>query len=306
MPMFDGEVLKQTIAVANRYKIEPAALLTVVEVESAGRARENDNRTPRLLFERHVFYRELKKAGTTAALNRAVAQGLAHEGWRPGSQYKDQGTSAARLTLLQRARAINEECANRSCSWGVGQTMGFLAEDLKFANATHMCHFLVEGGVPAQVDCMAREIVRKGLVKDLNEHNWEAFARAYNGPGYKKNSYHAKMAAAYSHWKSARLRRVDDPEPVTVPNNITDDKPLAGETGKIVAGATAGATGVAATLWAFVDSSIQIQTIIVVVGLLVLAILTVVILARRRTIGVCREPLGNLSSLDGSKPDFSD
>ena len=61
MPMFEGDVLRQTIAVASKYKIEPAALLAVTEVESAGRSRECDNTTPRLLFERHVFYRELQR-----------------------------------------------------------------------------------------------------------------------------------------------------------------------------------------------------------------------------------------------------
>ncbi|MCL4713190.1 MAG: DUF3380 domain-containing protein [Pseudorhodoplanes sp.] len=199
MITFSDDVLKEVVAVAKDNGIETAALLAVVEIESAGRALEDDGKTPRLLFERHIFHRELRKRAPEK-LARAVEVGLAIPKWNRAVQYKDQGTSRGRLAVLARARAIETECANRSCSWGVGQTMGFLAEEMGFGSATEMVNSITGGGIPTQVAAMVREIKNKKLKDELNSHNWAGFARVYNGPGYAANQYDTKMAAAYSKW----------------------------------------------------------------------------------------------------------
>ena len=207
---FDDSLIDEVVKVALRHRIAPAALMAVVEVESAGRALEEDGRTPRLLFERHVFYRELARRKPDR-LQSAVAQGLAIPRWNRAVQYRDQGTSHGRLVVLNRARAIDEDCANRACSWGVGQTMGFLAEGQGFRNATAMVAAMVAGGVPAQVECMVREIKSRKLDSALNRHDWTAFARSYNGPGYAQNHYDVKMAAACGKWmKRLAGRKVVD------------------------------------------------------------------------------------------------
>src|SRR5262245_65100148 len=203
-------MIDEAVKVALRQKIAPAALMAVVEVESAGRALEEDGRTPRLLFERHVFHRELARR-QPGKLSAAIAQGLAIPKWNRALQYRDQGSSHGRLVVLARARAIDEDCANRACSWGVGQTMGFLAEGQGFRNATAMVAAMVAGGVPAQVECMVREIKSRKLDAALNRHDWAGFARSYNGPGYAQNHYDVKMAAAYGKWmKRLAGRKVVD------------------------------------------------------------------------------------------------
>lgn len=223
---FEKSVLDEVVSVARKNNIPPAALLAVVEIESDGRALEQDGKTPCLLFERHIFYRELKKLRPDR-LSLAISQGLAHEKWQRSTQYKDQGNSAARLVLINKARLVDPECANRSASWGVGQTMGFLAEELGFANANQMLAKMVQGGIPAQVDCMVREIRRKGLDASLRSQDWAHFARIYNGPGYAQNSYDTKLAAAYAKW----LKGLDpkDPEtgetPVEVPTSRVPEPP---------------------------------------------------------------------------------
>jgi len=218
MGTFEGAVLQQTVAIANQHKIEPEALLAVVEVESGGKSLEIDGKTPCLLFERHVFYRELKKAGKTIALGNAVALGLANAIWQPATQYKDEGTSSARLNLFSRAKTVDEECAIRSCSWGVGQTMGFLAEEMGFADAKAMLTYMINGGVPAQVACMIREIEKKNLAVKLNKHDWAGFAYVYNGPGYAKNNYDSKMELGYKKWKGSSL--ITKVPPAPIPTNI--------------------------------------------------------------------------------------
>jgi hypothetical protein len=34
----------------------------------------------------------------------------------------------------------------------------------------------------------------------LKKQDWAAFAKAYNGPGYKANKYDTKLAEAYQHF----------------------------------------------------------------------------------------------------------
>lgn len=198
--MFSDEVIEEVRKVADQYDIELAALMAVVEVESAGNPFEQDGQTPRFLFERHVFFKELTKR-RPEKLQEAMSRGLAHKGWQRATQYKDQGNSASRLRLMEKARSVDEECANRSASWGVGQTMGFLAEELGFDDANDMVARMTEGGVAAQVDCMVREIKRKKLDRHLAAKNWPKFAEGYNGAGYRANAYDTKMAAAYGRWK---------------------------------------------------------------------------------------------------------
>src|SRR5262245_30302431 len=220
---FDDTLIDEAVKVALRQKIAPAALMAVVEVESAGRALEEDGKTPRLLFERHVFHRELARRNP-ARLQAAVAQGLAIPKWNRTTQYRDQGSSHGRLVVLARARAVDEDCANRSCSWGVGQIMGFLAEGQGFRNATAMVNAMIAGGVPAQVECMVREIKSRKLDAALNRHDWTSFARSYNGPGYAQNQYDVKMAAAYGKWMKRlagrKLVELAPASPATQPIDI--------------------------------------------------------------------------------------
>ncbi len=215
---FAGEVV--SAAVANG--IEPAALLAVVEIESSGNPFEQDGVTPRFLFERHIFHRQLQSRAPDK-LGEAVAQGMAHHDWRRATQYKDQRTSADRMVLLQRARAIDAECANRSCSWGLGQVMGFNAPELGFADATSMVEGIKTGGVMAQIVLMIKIIKRKNILGTLNAHDWAGFALRYNGKGFKANSYDTKLANAYARWvgnvpaPSAGSPVVPVPLPVPLP-----------------------------------------------------------------------------------------
>jgi hypothetical protein len=138
---FSAKVRDAVIRIAEREGIDPAGLLAVVEVESAGKPLEDNNRTPRFLFERHIFYRYLRNHAPEK-LQRAVELGLAHPRWDRTIQYKDQATSKGRRSLLGRAVRIDEEGAHYSASWGVGQIMGFHAKDIGFRSAVEMVRYM--------------------------------------------------------------------------------------------------------------------------------------------------------------------
>lgn len=198
--MLSQDIIDAVVAAAKGASIPPAALLAVVEIESGGTALEIDGRTPRLLFERHKFHDRLE-ARWPKKLAAAVKAGLAIPKWSPKTQYKDQGSSRNRLALLAKARAIDEESANWSCSWGLGQTMGFLAEELGYGTATDMVAKMTAGGIAVQIDMMLAEIRKKGLVDELQRQDWVGFAIRYNGPGYAKNQYDTKLAGAFRRWE---------------------------------------------------------------------------------------------------------
>jgi hypothetical protein len=215
---FATATVRDIVKVAKANKIEPAALLAVVEVESAGQPFEMDGVTPRFLYERHVMYREVKKRRGEARADEAIRQNLARKTWNRSVQYKDQQNSTARLALMKRAKAFDEECACRATSWGLGQTMGFHAESQGFKSAVEFVRWMTKGGVAAQIEAMVKEIKKSGLVDEINRHDWAGFARVYNGAGYAQNQYDTRMAKAYARWKVQLPKmKLDAPKPAPVP-----------------------------------------------------------------------------------------
>jgi hypothetical protein len=184
LPLADGDV----VTIAGYLGCQIATVRAVLAVESAGKGFGSDGR-PIILNEPHVFYRELKGAQRELA----VEAGLAYPKWgtKPYPASQD-----ARYEWLARAMSINETAALRSCSWGLGQLMGFNHKVCGFDTPQDMVEAMCrsEG---AQLFAMARFIVSNGLQDELRRLDWSGFARGYNGSGYAKNAYHTKLAAAY-------------------------------------------------------------------------------------------------------------
>jgi len=225
MALFDRDAQARISALANDLGVEPAALLAVAEVESAGKPFMADGVTPRFLFEAHHFWKHL---GPGSQRDRAAREGLARAKWNRAEQYKTQNTDAGKMRTLAQARAIDEEAANKSCSWGLGQVMGDHAVSLGYPSATAMVETM-QGDVAAQVEVMARFIRKnRAMLADLKAKRWAGFARAYNGPGYKQNRYDEKMAAAYERWaRTSRPQRIvsapveNEPEHITDPHQVS-------------------------------------------------------------------------------------
>lgn len=167
-------------------------LHAVIEVETAGGGFDAQGR-PRMLFEPHVFWRELpekKRKGAERA-------GLAYPVWGTKPYPKD---SYARLAL---AMLLDPVAALRSCSWGLGQIMGFNHKAAGYDTAQAMVAAFMDSEA-AQLEAMVRFIQSEGLDDELRRHDWSAFARGYNGAGYAKHGYHTRLAAAFAKWSKIR------------------------------------------------------------------------------------------------------
>ncbi len=189
---FSKDVTDAVNKVAGAQGLEAAALLTVVEVESGGRAfaKVDGRPMPLILYEYHVFYRypELSQSERSEAVSRK----LAARKWGDLPYAKSQ---TARYNQLKRAATINEQAAYAACSWGVGQVLGENADWLGYASPRALADKAMSG-IDGQIAVMMSFIRKRGLVPELQAHDWRGFARAYNGSGQVE--YYAKrMAAAY-------------------------------------------------------------------------------------------------------------
>ena len=160
----------------------------VLDVETRGGGFDKLGR-PKMLFEPHIFYRELEGEQR----QKAVAQGLAYKIWGTRKYPKDS------YDLLRRAMLINPDAALRSCSWGLGQIMGFNHKLAGYSNVASMVSAFLDDE-ETHLAAMVKFIEASGLDGHLRNHDWRGFASGYNGPGYAKHGYHLKLARAYAKW----------------------------------------------------------------------------------------------------------
>lgn len=166
---------------------ELAALKAVIEVETKGSGFDSLGR-PRILFEPHVFYRNLTGAKRTAA----VKAGLAYRDWKPGAY----GPNSAQYPRLAKAMAIDRVAALKACSWGLPQILGENHRAAGFDSVDAMVDAFEEGE-DEQLAAMADFVKASKLDGFLRRKQWAAFAKGYNGAGYKANTYDVKLADAY-------------------------------------------------------------------------------------------------------------
>lgn len=197
--MFSDKLALQIAAAATAAGIPTAGMLAIVEVETGGKPTEDDGRTPNFLFERHVFRRELA-ARQPAKLREAERLGLAIPKWDKATQYRDERSSAQRLALLAKARAVDEDCALRSCSWGLPQIMGNECAEVGFGSAVEMIDFLMVHGVAGHIELMIRFLKSRHLISAIERGDWAYVALRYNGNGYAQNQYDVRLAAANRKW----------------------------------------------------------------------------------------------------------
>ena len=197
-------------------------LHAVMDVEAAGSPSDNRGRL-KMLFEPHVFYRNLR--GEERA--RAVREGLAYPDWR-------RGYPADSYPRLMAAMAINETAALRSASWGRSQILG---ENHKMAGYATPQEMVLDFAKDEDnhIEAMVRFIKSAKIDDELRAHDWAGFARGYNGASYAQHGYHTKLAAAYDKWRKIK----DTPLPAggAVAKGAT--------TGGIAAGTVAAAGAVA-------------------------------------------------------------
>ncbi len=194
---------KDLIDFAKKYGLELAAVKAVNQIESSGKGFLAFGK-PRILFEGHVFWGELKKRNIEPNnFINSLSQDVLYEKWtkkyyRGGEGEYERMEKAASISGLPLAK----EAAYCSASWGAFQIMGYNYKNLGYNS--------VDSWVSAMNDherehlaafgkfIVMKKISGKNLIEWLKLKNWAKFAEGYNGSGYKKNKYDEKLKAAYN------------------------------------------------------------------------------------------------------------
>jgi hypothetical protein len=180
-------------ACAQEFGLEAILIKTVYTVESNGNGFLKDGR-PRILFEGHIFWKQLKDKGIPPEPHVKGNEDILYPKWtkqyyarNPADEYK----------RLEKAVRIDREAAYMSASWGLFQVMGMNYKAAAFAS--------VDAYVAAQQESAYQQLraflhfIRNSKLLDLlKQQQWEAFAKHYNGPGYKENNYDVKLKNTYA------------------------------------------------------------------------------------------------------------
>lgn len=181
-------------AAARELDVDPHTLDAVYRVESSQNGFLPSGK-PRILFEGHIFWKELKKAGhpveTFDALS-AKYPGVLYQKWTKNHYLGGEKEYGRLKTALE----INRTAALASASWGCFQIMGMNYAACGFKSVEAFVEAQHESAA-SQLSSFCAFLKTNRLVPYLKKLDWSAFAKAYNGPEYKKNQYDQKLAQAY-------------------------------------------------------------------------------------------------------------
>jgi hypothetical protein len=192
----------ELLAAANKLGVDVAALRAILQVETAGAGFDAKKRL-KLLFEPHIFYRQL---GPGPKRDEAVRKGLAYA--KAGS--RPYPPLSKRYDQIAAAIAIDETPALNSASWGLPQIMGFNHRAAGFQSAKAMVASMLEGE-GQQIEAFANLLSVWELSDALRSRDWRRFALKYNGPNALKHGYDEKLRTAFEKYSGLAARAVAKP-----------------------------------------------------------------------------------------------
>lgn len=169
----------------------------VLAVESRGSGFDKHGR-PLILFEPHIFDRNLPKEKRAKA--RITTVRIDDKNWSLSYPSWQRGYPSDSYPRLLKAMEIDETAALKSASWGLGQVLGDNFKAAGYTTVQAMVQACTEDE-EHHLEQMINFIKANHLDDELRRHDWRAFARGYNGPGYEKNNYHTRLAAAFAKWQ---------------------------------------------------------------------------------------------------------
>lgn len=174
--------------VADRLGVEVAAIKAVVVIE-AGAKMEGfwAPGVPVVNFDRSMYNRYKSKCSSKGNPKEKVPSGLS-------------GYALQEWTQLCNARKSTVDGANMGTFWGMFQIGGFNYKACGCESVEEMVKLMSYSELE-QLELFATFLINTGMVNDLKNKNWAAFARKYNGSSYAKRGYHTKMANAYARFK---------------------------------------------------------------------------------------------------------
>lgn len=185
---------------AKQHGLELAVVKAINEVESNG-SGFLINGDPKILFEGHIFWKELSKRGfDPKKLSSPKNTDILYKTWT--KKYYLGGVSEYKR--LNKAIALSDkkeikEAALYATSWGMFQIMGFNATNIGYKNVEKFVNDMYTSEA-LQLKAFGMYLEKNKLIPLLQKKNWTQFAIKYNGPGQATNSYDKKLKKAYENY----------------------------------------------------------------------------------------------------------
>lgn len=183
------------IQAAEKFELKLPIIKAVNEVESGGMGFVGSK--PKILFEGHVFWKQLERAGLKPNDHLNGNEKVLYKKWT--TQFYLGGLKEH--NRLEQAKLINEAAALESASWGLFQIMGNNWKSLGYSSIKEFVT-LMHQDEGAQLEAFGRFLKVNKLIEPLQKLQWAKFARRYNGAGFKKNKYDEKLERAYQKFKT--------------------------------------------------------------------------------------------------------
>lgn len=169
--------------------VEPYILESVALTESSGNGFLK-NGEPKILFEPHVFWRCLLRKKINPKNFLKGNEDILYPKYQKGKY----GSLNSQHKRLQRAIAINRDCALMATSWGSFQVLGENWKDIGYKTLQAFINDAYDPTGTGQVRMFTMFIRRNNLIDELERKDFEGFTNIYNGPSGIKNGYHIKMS----------------------------------------------------------------------------------------------------------------
>lgn len=178
---------------ANMLNVEVEVIKSVQSVETGGRGGFFAPGKPSILFERHIFYRQLKNLNISAEYLTPENSDILST--KPGGYLG----GIREYERLERAKKIDLSAALCSASWGLFQIMGF---NFKPCGCPSVVDFVekMSWNEGMQLELFVKFILENGYDSLLRKHDWAGFAKRYNGANYAINSYDTKLKERFDHF----------------------------------------------------------------------------------------------------------
>lgn len=188
---------KEVIKVSEEFKVEPAALMAVKLVESGKGGGFLPSGNVTILFEGHIFYRELKKVLPLTRVLELQKQypNIIFPKWDKKKYIGGEGE----WPRLNQAIAIHKVAALKSASWGMFQIMGF---NHNLCGCRDVVDFVkkMEKSEESQLKLTMYYLNNTGIIENLRNKDWKGFAKKYNGVG-QVQYYSQKLENSYNTFK---------------------------------------------------------------------------------------------------------
>lgn len=178
------------------------------KLEALGLGAFDKLNRPTILYERHIFSRVTGRTYDAKhpdlSNEKEYLAGTAKN--TDGNKYDDgehYGLFSWQYKKLSKASQLDKEAAIQACSWGKFQVLGTNFQLCGFSSASAFAKAMCKSE-KEHLNVMVSFCKGNKLENALKNRNWQAIAKTYNGPKYKKNKYDTELEAHYNAFKKAK------------------------------------------------------------------------------------------------------